>query len=298
MPDYYCLGLIGHPLTHSLSPLLHTAALQFAQLEGEYCLIDIDPKNFYKNIEENLSKNFLKFLPKQIKGFNITIPYKEDIFKLLTKCTNEAKLVGAVNTIKVEKDGSFTGHNTDLIGFKKSFKNALDQSLEGSEILLIGAGGSAKAVAIGLAQMGVTKIIVRARNPEKVNSFIKEVQSNIEQFGQNKYPLPFIECANHDSNSVISLPTAIINASPIGLNGHTTPTWLAEIISQLPQKTLCFDLVYRKDGSSTPFLETAIKHNLKAIDGIPMLVYQAKHAFKYWTTIDVPEEIMFKALCR
>lgn len=149
MSEYLILGLLGHPLWQSLSPVLHTAALQFSGIEGEYRLFDIEPAEldyWLKNI------SLLG-----ITGFNITIPYKETIYQFAGQHTLEAGLAGAVNTVKIENNGQISGHNTDVIGFQLACKEAFDVNLAGKSALIIGAGGAARAVVVALAQMGLKK---------------------------------------------------------------------------------------------------------------------------------------------
>jgi len=289
MPDYFLLALIGHPLSHSLSPILHGAALQFAGLKGEYRLIDIPKKNFHEELARSL--------PKELKGFNVTIPYKENIYELVSNHTLEAKITGAVNTVKVETDGGLSGHNTDLLGFKQSFADSFDVSLKNKHAFVIGAGGAAKAVVIGLAQMGVAKIQIKARDTNKVNSFIAEIKSNLHQFDKSQNRMPDIVCS-YETNSSISdeAIAAVINTSPIGLHSEAAPDWLAELLDKLPSNCICFDLVYRKDKSKPTFAQTAITKNLPTIDGLSMLVHQARFSFKYWTGVDVPTKVFFESL--
>jgi shikimate dehydrogenase len=289
MTDYMMLALIGHPLSHSLSPILHNAALQFAELKGEYRLIDIQPKNFQQDLA--------KLLPIELKGFNVTIPYKEDIYRLMSNHSTEAKLTGAVNTVKVEKDGSYSGHNTDLLGFKQSFADSFDINIKDKHALIIGAGGAAKAVVVGLAQMGIAKIQIKARDTNKVNAFIAEIKSNLARFNTNPNRMPEIVATDQNYLDNNNEPIAtVINTSPIGLHGEAIPAWLDELLSRLPTNCVCFDLVYRKDKSKPIFAQTAVNKNLAAVDGLSMLIHQARFAFKYWTGVDVPAKIFSKSL--
>ncbi len=292
MPNYFLLGLIGHPLSHSLSPILHKTALQFAGLKGEYRLIDITP--------ENLQSELAKALQIGLKGFNITIPYKEDIFRLVSNHSTEAKLTSAVNTVKVEKDGSLTGHNTDLMGFKQSFADSFATEMKDKTALVIGAGGAAKAVIVGLMQMKVAKIIIGIRNTEKVNSSIAKIKSNFLQGEENNYQLPQILAVNINDFDTIDTNkervTAVINASPIGLHEGTAPIWLNELMDKLPANCVCFDLVYRKDRSEPTFTKIARAKNMPAVDGLSMLVHQARLSFKYWTDVDIPTSVLFASM--
>jgi shikimate dehydrogenase len=281
---------------------LHRAALQFAELKGEYCLIDIPPQNFQTIFQTNLSKTnlqkeLIQLLPENLNGFNVTIPYKEEIYKLVSHHSAEAMLTGAVNTVKIEENGSLLGHNTDLLGFKEAFLESFDIDLNNKDAFVIGAGGSAKTVVMALIQMGVQKIYIKARDPQKVNSFIAAIKANITHSKENKYKSSEIISADqNDIDKSDNRVAAIINASPIGLHSETTPTWLEELINKQPANCICFDLVYRKDQSKPIFAQTAIAKNLPTIDGLSMLVHQARFAFQYWTGVDVPAKVLFASL--
>jgi len=289
MTEYCLLGLLGHPLSHSLSPTLHEAALQAAGLKGAYRLFDVSP--------ENLQTEFKRMLALDLKGFNVTIPYKQDIYKIISKRTNEAKLTGAVNAVKVEKDGTLTGHNTDLIGFRLALGDAFDINLQGKTALIIGAGGSARAVVVALAQMGMARIRVRARDKGRVSSFIEEMQENLIQTNNDTHSLVNL-CADDsiDDKKNRDEIVLVVNASPIGLPGVAAPSWLANFIDSLPDDCLCFDLVYSKDGSKPLFTQLATTRKLSTMDGLSMLIHQASYSFEYWTGISVPVAVMYKAL--
>lgn len=287
MPDYFLLGLLGHPLSNSLSPALHTAALNFAGLKGEYRLMDIAPENF--------GNEWPKILNTGLAGFNITIPYKQDIFALVSKLSPEAQLVGAINTVKTE-DGKLIGHNTDLLGFTQSYIDAFGDSLKNQTALVIGAGGSAKAVIIGLIQMGVNKILITGRDQEKVNKFIDEMKNNLNltNDSNNSIFLTYIDQNKIQTNS--HEIATIINATPIGLTSQTIPDWFNKLTTNVSPQCTFFNLVYRKDGTKPALTQLANTKKLKTVDGLPMLIHQAKYAFAYWTKVNVPFEAMYKGL--
>lgn len=281
------LGLLGHPLSHSLSPALHNAALQYTGLRGNYRLIDIAPEKFTANSHLSL----IDLLPEKLSGFNITIPYKEKIYQLVNEHTKEAIEIGAVNTVKIHPDGKLSGHNTDLFGFQESFLNYLNADLNGKNILLIGAGGAAKAVVAGLKQMEVGKIIVKSRNKDRLSSFIAETKIS-EQTKNISTQICSVDENNFDPSQI----SALINASPIGMQEEVLPSWLNDFLDQVPHDCVCFDLVYRKNKAKPAFAYAALQRKLPTIDGLPMLAYQAKEAFRYWTSFDVPAEIFLRAL--
>jgi len=285
MSEYLKLGLLGHPLSHALSPVLQSAALQYSGIAGEYNLFDIKPENLAAEVKEMLTCG--------INGFNITIPYKQSIYKMVNTLTEDAKQVGAVNTVKVGMNNRLFGHNTDVIGFKLALSEGLGHSPINSSAsaLILGAGGSARAVVIALAQLGIKQIQIKGRDPKKIPSFISEMN---ESLAKNKYDLVINLLDERQAN--ISELNLIVNATPIGLKQEAPPEWLIHLINRLNDQCFCFDLVYGQNGSAPTFTKLALDKGLKAIDGLPMLVHQARYAFEFWTGIIVPAEVMYTNL--
>jgi shikimate dehydrogenase len=284
MSNYLLLGLLGHPLSHSLSPLLHTAALQFSGLKGEYRLFDVQPEAFADGVQGMLDLG--------VKGFNITIPYKQNVYKMVHHHTKEAQQAGAINAVKVEANGELYGHNTDVIGFKLAFEEAFNADLGDKTTLLIGAGGAARAVIVALAALGLTKIKVKGRDIQKQRSFIADMESGLAQTAGAGHPLSLSEYKGYDVSEI----GLIVNASPLGLKDEIAPAWLTALIDNLDNDCLCFDLVYGKNGSKPLFYRLASSRGLKAIDGLSMLIHQARFAFEYWTGVNVPAVVLYKAL--
>ncbi len=285
MSEYLILGLLGHPLSHSLSPALHNAALQFAKLKGEYSLFDIEADEI---------DHWLKNIYAQgVSGFNVSIPYKQRIYKWAVQKTKEATLSGAVNTVKIESDGQISGHNTDVIGFQLSCKEAFNVSLSGKSALIIGAGGAARAVIVALAQMGLKKIQVKGRDFAKVSLLISEMEKKLAEEKEESFKTISLCQYNDQRENEIDL---VINASPLGLVEEPAPNWLNQLIDSMPDDCLCFDLVYGKDKFKPMVSRLAIKRGLQAIDGLPMLIHQARFAFEYWTGINVPSEVLYRAI--
>ena len=292
MANYLKLGLLGHPLSHSLSPILQSAALQFAGINGQYNLFDIKPEFLTDGIKEMLASG--------VRGFNVTIPYKQEIYKMVDSLTEEARLAGAVNTVKVEDDGKLSGHNTDIIGFKLAFTEAFGILANYNTALIIGAGGSARAVLVALAQLGFKKAKIKGQDPQKVRSFITEMRTNLSSTAAGKDDAITMslwengrENKKPDNCTELDL---VVNASPIGLKDENTPEWLMQLIDELNNGCLCFDLVYSRDGNVPTFTNLALSKGLRTIDGLPMLIHQARYAFEFWTKVNVPTQIMNKAL--
>jgi shikimate dehydrogenase len=286
MLKYQKLGLVGHPLSHALSPILQNAALHFAGIEGEYLLFDIKPECLVDGIKDMLANG--------INGFNVTIPHKESLHKMMDDLTKEAGLAGAVNTVKVESGGRLVGHNTDIIGFKLAIKEAFGSLPRKENALVIGSGGSARAVVIALTQLGFKQIIVKGRNQDRVQSFITELEANlIKKATISGTKILSLESSELENFSQLDL---VINASPIGLKEDVPPEWLTALTDSLKQHCVCFDLVYAKSGRVPVFTQLALSKGLKVVDGLPMLIHQARYAFQFWTGRMIPPEVMYAAI--
>ncbi len=284
---YFKLGLLGHPVKHSLSPELHEAALRHHDLAGEYNLFDVEPhqlKTFFESAKEN-----------GMHGVNVTIPHKEAVLPFLDSLSREASRVGAVNTIVFDADGAI-GYNTDVFGFKNGLERAirwtyssLDQYRNGSALVL-GCGGAARAVIVGLIDLGFEKIVVHGRNPDRVRSFIHSMQQVIDASEKKTLVEPA-------SGELCGTDTSLlVNATPIGQREDALPEWVLTLIKKLPHSCFVYDLVYANDRKQTPIVDLALKRKMMAGSGAGMLISQATMAFELWTGLPVPFEIMASSL--
>ncbi len=248
------LAVVGNPVKHSLSPLIHNYAYSLMGIDAVY--IPIEAKEAY--IDEVLSG--LCFTLNLI-GFNVTIPFKERVVRLMDLCSEEAQAIGAVNTVKRGED-KLIGYNTDWLGFKESLRiNGIERV---SSALLIGAGGASKAVAYALTKIGVERLFVTNRSPVNLQLFL-------ERFSQFK-PVAWEE---RDLLDVLPEVDLVINATSIGMDGVSFPPVRLEA---LRKDAVVYDLIYWE----TPLLKKAKKLGLKAIDGLDMLILQALYAIEIW----------------
>ncbi|MBY0357707.1 MAG: shikimate dehydrogenase [Candidatus Obscuribacterales bacterium] len=277
------LGLIGHPVKHSLSPLMHQAALAWCGLSGSYELLDVEP--------ENLDSTILSLKDKGFAGVNITIPHKEKASLLIPNKSAEVELVGAANTIKLEANGELSCHNTDLGGFIKalaSFKG----SEKGDHALILGSGGAARACLYGLALSGYKQIDLLARNQNTAVQLAGECQ---QKLADRKLQINVMPFAQTDFTGDL-----IVNCTPLGLSdsdlADSLPDWLSGLFTNSSKQCLFLDTVYRKDRSATALTQAAEKAGLRARDGRSMLAEQARLAFVYWTGKQPPLSIFLDAL--
>ena len=262
-------GIIGYPLTHSLSPQIHNHTFQILEIDAVYEKIEISPESFTKSINELKSGGY--------SGFNITIPYKLKIMSLLDEIDSDARTIGAVNTI-VRKENKWVGYNTDVSGFLTpllEFKNIL------LNCLVLGTGGAARAVIFALARyLQPRSITIAGRNLEKAANLSTEFGSLFEMIHLDHRSL-------NGAESILSEFNLIVNSTPLGTFPNIEQTPLLTILN-LREQTIVYDLVY--NPLETKLLKNARRagKNIFLINGMEMLLQQAASAFKLWTNEEMP----------
>lgn len=259
--------LLGHPIKHSFSPAIHNYLFEKYLKNNIYVCFDVE--------EDKLKDCILGIKALDIKGCNVTIPHKVNIIKYLDSIDENAKLIGAVNTIN-NKGGILKGYNTDGVGFVKSI---LDKSYEikDKKVMIIGAGGACRSIAIELAANGVKSIEIRNRSLEKANEIINSINNNFNT--DAKCSKEAIDCSSLMNVDIL------INTTPIGMENDLCPI---DTNIKINKKLLVCDIVYKPQD--TVFLKWARKNNLDIIYGIDMLINQAFEAFKIWTGISTSNE--------
>ena len=268
------IGLIGHPVEHSFSPIMHNAAFKDKGLNYVYVAFDVLPENLKYVIDGAKALG--------IVGFNVTIPHKIEIMKYLEEIDRDAQLIGAVNTIKIE-NGRAIGYNTDGIGARKALEEEIGK-VKDKNIIIYGAGGAARAVAFELAKNN--NIIIANRTIEKAEKLAKEIAEKLgKEFGREVK----FDSLDADLEGV----DIVINATPIGMypNVNVEPIVKAD---KLREDMVVMDLIY--NPLETVLLKEAKKVGAKAINGLGMLIYQGAIAFKIWTGVDPNVEVMKEAI--
>lgn len=273
------LGVIGHPVEHSLSPLMHNAALSKLELNYVYLPFPIEPQNLAKALDG--------FAAIGVVGFNATIPHKQAIIPLLSEIEPIAQAVGAVNTV-VRQDDGWRGTNTDVEGFIAPLQS-LDRDWSQTIAVVLGNGGASRAVVAGCTQLGCASIHVVGRNSQKLEEF---------RDSWNNSPLE-VNLQVHQWDSIpqiIPKANLLINTTPIGMYPKIENSPLdAEIFAHLPKDAIAYDLIYTP--SPTKFLQYAQQNNKTAIDGLEMLVQQGAAALKIWLRQEtVPVDVMRQTL--
>lgn len=275
----YSLGLMGYPLGHSLSPKLHHAALAAAGLEGAYGLYPIAPG------DENALEELLgKVRVGEVHGLNVTIPHKQTVIPYLDELTFTAQAIGAVNTIYL-RENKLIGDNTDAPGFLadlKGFLVRISYSVLRKEALVLGAGGSARAVVYALLKDG-WNVSLYARRPEQAETLVR----NFSPFTKPSQSLTI-------NNSLFTIDhSLLVNTTPLGMtpNPDTSP-WPTDL--PFPEHTAVYDLVY--NPRETKLVRDARAVGLLATTGLGMLIEQAALAFEIWTGIGADREGMREAV--
>lgn len=275
---FYCLGLIGHPLGHSLSPAIHSRALAAAGLSGEYRLYPVPP---LPSGSQGLQELLDRLRCGELHGLNVTIPHKRAVLSRLDWLEPAARRIGAANLLYC-RDGRLVGDNTDAAGFRLdllSFMTA--NALRCGHALVLGAGGAARAVAAALLDDG-WRVTIAARRPEQAQIIVEDLLPD---------KIEFIPLAGDCLASLTGI-SLIVNATPAGMAPDFTGSpWPAGVA--LPAGSAVYDLVY--NPVDTLLLQTARAAGLPARGGLGMLVEQAALSFERWTGRQAPRPAMRQA---
>lgn len=256
-------GLIGHPVGHSMSPIMHNTAFLRLQLEHHYHAFDIAPQRLADGIKA------LRIL--NVSGFNVTIPHKVEVMKYLDEVDQEAALIGAVNTV-VNMDGRLIGYNTDGRGYVESLKCVLKKPLPENKVLVIGAGGAARAIITSMVLQGVKEIDIINRTIEKA----KLIKENCSQF-EAKIDLYSL----NDLKVDLSRYNIIINTTSIGMYPNVEDVPLP--VKSVRPGSIFSDLIY--NPLQTRWLQQAEEKGALVHNGVGMFVQQGALAFEMWTGI-------------
>jgi shikimate dehydrogenase len=271
--------VIGYPIEHSLSPIIHNYWLEKNSIEGLYEKVEVKP--------EELEDFILNLKNNGYQGCNITVPHKEEAWKIIDKHfgwdgdddgktslpSTVAKYMKAVNTIVIDDDGKYIATNTDFLGFARNLiENQPEYDYRNAICLVLGAGGAAKAVSFALASMGVYQIVIANRTEEK--SF--EIKDMItKNFGYDEDRFDVVPWDKR--NEVVKHCNFIVNTTNLGMKGQGK---LDMDISNMPEGSLVTDIVY--NPLETKLLDDAKKHGYLVVDGIGMLLHQAAPGFEGW----------------
>jgi len=271
IPKIY--GLLGYPVRHSLSPAMHAAAFKKLKLNGIYLLFEARRENFTATLKK------LKLMG--VSGFNVTVPYKEEIVPHLDKLDESAARVGAVNTV-LNKGGKLTGYNTDGRGFIRSLRSDLGFRVKGKNIFIVGAGGAARAIGFSLAQEKARTVTFYDVIPERAAKLAGDIGKTF----------PSVRVSSVDSCVCsYSFADLIVNASSCGMKMSDPLPVDPKLLSR---KALVYDIIY--SPAPTKFIRSARAAGIKGVNGEGMLLGQGALAFRIWTGRNAPQDVMRRAL--
>ncbi|HET6823582.1 MAG TPA: shikimate dehydrogenase [Anaerolineales bacterium] len=272
------LSLIGYPLSHSLSPVIHTSALQYCGLEGSYSLFPVPPDD-----KQGLKELLDRVRHGDITGLNVTIPHKQNVIEFLDELTPTAQAIGAVNTIYA-RDSKLIGENTDAPGFLSDIKRFLTvetQRRGDLSALILGAGGSARAVVYALLNDG-WEVTIAARRMEQAQQLMKS-------FIYNKLQITDVSFSNIDVSNI----SLVINTTPVGMTPNIDQSpWPQNL--PFPPHAAIYDLVY--NPRETRLVRDARLQGRPAATGLGMLIEQAALSFEIWTGHSPLRETMFASV--
>ena len=270
--DFKTYCIIGDPIDHSLSPAIHNAAFTTLGLNCSYIAF---------RVQEGQLKNSMDSLRAiNIGGFNVTMPHKVTVLNYVDRSDKIAEMVGAANTVNNE-GGKFHAYNTDVVGFIEPLRQR-KIDLNGFEVLILGAGGAARAVAVALShEKGVSKINIFNRDIDRSTSLANMI---------NKSGIEIGIISQNDVQKIAFRSNLIINTTPLGMKNEQS---LIKT-SSISKESIVYDIVYKP--IETKLLENARTAGAQVIYGYEMLLEQAIASFKIWFKIDPPIESMKKVL--
>jgi shikimate dehydrogenase len=279
------IGLIGYPIKHSISPFFQQAALDYYQLDIRYEAWETSPDQLH-DIVDDLRKA-------QNIGANVTVPHKETVLPLLDEIDELANSIGAVNTI-IKKDGRLIGFNTDAYGFIEALDKEGHFDTEGKRVVILGAGGVARAVSYVLVQKKVASLAVtdgifeRARAlVENLVRYIKEASPGLENLEPD---VTAFQWQNLSSAKTLANCDLIVHCTTIGMKDSSQEGQSPLSLEVIPSDVLVSDVVY--NPLTTPLLILAQTAGANILRGLPMLVYQGAASFKLWLGREAPVDIM------
>jgi shikimate dehydrogenase len=262
-------GLIGDPVAHSLSRLMHNAAFAALGIDADYALWETPLAQLNARVMMLRADNML--------GANVTVPHKQAVIPFLTSLSITAQRAGAVNTI-IPRNGDLEGDNTDAYGFARSLAEAIDPEAV-HRAIIVGAGGASRAVLVALQDAGATEIVLVNRTQARA----EELAADLSKQGR-----PAIRAESLDDLARIALDAnVIVNATSLGWHGDELP-FDARVLDGMAANGVMVDLTYRE----TAVLSEARRRGLMVLDGLPMLIHQGARAFELWTGQAAPVETM------
>lgn len=269
-------AVVANPIKHSISPFIHNQAFEATHTNGVYVAWEVETTDLAETVA-----NIRRY---QMFGINLSMPYKEQVIPYLDQLSEESRLIGAVNTV-VNREGTLIGYNTDGKGF---FKSLPSFKISRKRMVLLGAGGAAKAILAQAILDGVSQIsvFVRSSSMEKTRPYLEKLE-NTTGFRVDLFALEDVS----ELQARIIDSDLLVNATSVGMDGVSLPIPASVV---LPEKLLVADVIYQP--FETPFLKWARNQGNQSINGLGMLLYQAAEAFQLWTGKKMPTDQIWELL--
>jgi shikimate dehydrogenase len=261
-------AIFGYPIGHSLSPLMHNTAFAYSEIDAIYLPFAVHPTH----VESAVKAITVLY----IHGVNVTIPHKQAVMVWLDTLSPEARLIGAVNTIHL-RDGRLYGYNTDGIGFLRSLEE-VGGEVAGRTVMLLGAGGAARAIAVQLCLSGIRRLTLANRTQRRAEELATILKQHFSHADISVVTMGELSLAAHLRHTDI-----VVNATSVGM--HPDDPMVLPFAELGPQHLVC-DIVYRP--LYTPLLRTAQRQGARTVDGLGMLLHQGAKAFEIWTGQSFP----------
>ena len=269
-------AVVANPIRHSISPFIHNSAFEATETNGVYLAWEVEATDLAETVA-----NIRRY---QMYGINLSMPYKEQVIPYLDQLSEEARLIGAVNTV-VNREGTLIGYNTDGKGF---FKSLPSFKISGKRMVLLGAGGAAKAILAQaiLDRVSQVSVFVRSASMEKTKPYLEKLQHETG-FRVDLFALEDAQ----ELQENITQADLLVNATSVGMDGVSLPIPRNIVLSE---KLLVADVIYQP--FETPFLKWARNQGNQSINGLGMLLYQAAEAFQLWTGKEMPTDQIWELL--
>ena len=271
------VGILGYPLGHTLSPVIHEAGYKELKLDIKFNIWEVEPKKLENKVLELREDNIL--------GSCVTLPHKKSVISFIDELDESAKEMDAVNWI-VNNNGRLVGYNTDWIGFTESLK-FYEKEIQDKNCLILGAGGSAKAICMAL-------IRGNARTIDVYNRTVKNTKKFLENFDKQRLSIGILNSNQINNPTFINSYDLVINTTSVGMSGGPAPNISPINTDNINRRALCYDLVYSPE--ITPFIQSAKNNNIETIGGLAMLVFQAIKGFELVTKQKAPIKKMLEAV--
>ncbi|MEY2531654.1 MAG: shikimate dehydrogenase [Verrucomicrobiota bacterium] len=278
------LGIMGDPVAHSLSPQMQNAALKHCKLDMQYAGFHISPGELREALQLIRELDFV--------GVNLTVPHKIAALDFVDELDSEAKQIGAVNTVKIE-NGKSIGFNTDGVGFTRAIRGEFSVDLRDLRVMLLGAGGAARAIAMQCAQANCERLVIVNRTIEKAKQLVRELQPRLS--GPRVLgPVARLEAVPWDERALrfqLEHVDLVVNATTLGLKPNDPAPLSRELLAP---HHMIYDTVYTR--GRTPLLIAADEVGARGVNGLSMLLHQGARSFEIWFGREAPLDVMRAAL--